>query len=116
MKNFKTIIAVLAISLSTVFTATATDPVLKKNKENSSLRTEMSSYLGNDIPVILKQTTAAEVSFLINNKNEIVVLSVDSKVSELNTYLKSKFNYKKINLKGIKKGEIYLMPLKFEIK
>ncbi|AUC84048.1 hypothetical protein CW731_01510 [Polaribacter sp. ALD11] len=113
MKNLKTIIAVIAISLSTVFSISATEVNPKKTK---TLRTEMSSFIGNNIPVQLNKTTTAEVTFIINNKNEIVVLSVNSKVSELNSFLKRKLNYKIITVKGIKKGEIYKMPLKINVK
>ena len=116
MKNLKTVIAVIAISLSTVFSASATNPNPEKIKPTKTLRTEMSSLIGKNIPVELNKTTTVEVSFVVNNKNEVVVLSVDSKVSELNSFLKRKLNYKKITAKGINKGEVYKMPLKINIK
>jgi hypothetical protein len=37
---------------------------------------------------------------------------VDSKVSSFIKYAKSRLNYKKINTKNIKKGEVYRMPIK----
>lgn len=115
MKNLKTIITVIALSLSTIFSVVASEKNPKKNSENKTLRKEMSSFIGNNIPIELNKTTNAQVSFIINNQNEIVVLSVDSKVSELNSFLKNKLNYKKIATKSVKKGEIYKMPLKIEV-
>ncbi|WP_439128260.1 hypothetical protein [Polaribacter sp.] len=115
MRNLKTIIAIIAISLSTTLATNASEINPKKNKETKSLRTEVSKFIGKNIPVELKKTTHTEISFIVNNKNEVVVLSVDSKVAELNSYLKSKLNYKKISTKGIKKGEIYKMPLKIKV-
>lgn len=116
MKNLRTFITIIALSLTTVFYASEKKPIEKTNSENKALRTEMSSLIGNKIPLKIKKSTTAEISFIVNNKKEIVVLSVDSKVSELNNYLKNKLNYKKITTKGVKKGEIYKIPLKVEIK
>ncbi|MDX6747261.1 hypothetical protein SHK09_10700 [Polaribacter sp. PL03] len=113
MKNLKTIIAVIAISLSTVFSVSATDTKPKKAK---TLRTEISALIGENIPLKFNKTTIAEVSFIVNNRNEIVVLSVKSEVSELNSFIKRKLNYKIITIKGVKKGEVYKMPLKINIK
>jgi len=114
MKNFKTIIAIMVISLSTVFStsATATNP----EKGIKTLSSELSSFIGKNIPIELNKATTAQVSFIVNNKNEVVVLSVDSNVSELNYFLKRKLNYKIVTVKGVKKGEIYKMPLRINIK
>ena len=113
MNNFKTVITIIAISLSTVFSASATETNPNKTK---TLRTEMSSFIGKSIPVELNKVTDVEISFIINNENEIVILSVNSEISELNSYLKKKLNYKKITVKGVKKGEVYKMPLKINVK
>ena len=53
---------------------------------------------------------------MINNENEIVILSVNSKVIELRNFVKSKLNYKKVKVRGMLKGEIYKMPLKLNVK
>ncbi|WP_435414864.1 hypothetical protein [Polaribacter aestuariivivens] len=116
MKNFKTIITVIALSLSTVFTVVANDVDPKNNKETKKLRTEMSLLIGKNIPVKLNKTTTAQVSFTVNNKNEIVVLSVESKLNDLNSFVKKKLNYKKLVTKAVKKGEVYIVPLKVNVK
>ena len=92
MKNFKTIITVIAISLSTVFSATASEENPTEAKKN--LRTTIVSILGDKIPLDIKKDCNAEVSFMVNSENELVVISVDSKVSGFNTYVKNKLNYK----------------------
>ncbi|QTE23194.1 hypothetical protein [Polaribacter cellanae] len=116
MKNFKTIIAIIAISLSTVFSTSANNTDPKVEKDTKALRIEMNTFIGKFIPVRVKKPTTAEVSFMINNRNEIVVLSVDSKNTQLNSFLKNKLNYKKVLAKGVIKGEIYKMPLKVNVK
>ena len=110
MKTLKTIITVIAISLSTVFSTAATENNPEKVKK--TLRTELVSLLGNNIPLEIDKCYSAEISFIINNENEVVVISVDSKLSDFNKYAKDKLNYKKINVKNIKKGEVYKMPIK----
>ncbi len=114
MKNFKTVITIFAISLSTVFAASASE----KNKvtDQKTLRTEIVSLLGKNIPMNIDKSYLAEVQFIVNNNNEVVVISVDSKTPEFISYVKNKLNYKKVNLKNIKKGEIYRMPIKVNKK
>jgi hypothetical protein len=114
MKKLASIITIIAISLSTTFSSTAAEK--EPSKITKKLRTEIVSMLGDRIPIILTESSSAEVSFVINNKNEIVIISVDSKVSELNSYIKNKLNYKKIKVKGTIKGQIYKIPLKMNKK
>jgi len=118
MKSLKSIITIIAISLATTFSTAASE---KKSLEGpleitKKLRTEIVSILGSKIPMELKETSTAEISFMVNNKNEIVILSVNSKINELDTYIKSKLNYKKVKVKGTLKGEVYKMPLKINAK
>ena len=110
MKNLRTIITVIAISLSTVFSAAAIEK--KPSKEGKNIRTEIVYLLGDDIPFEINHSCEAKISFIINNNNEVVVLNVDSKISKFKSFIKRKLNYKKINLKNIKKGEVYRVPVK----
>ncbi|MHB0756140.1 hypothetical protein [Polaribacter sp. M15] len=112
MRNLKSIIAIIAITLATTFSANATEK--KPSKITTQLRTELVAMLGNKVQVQLQESTSGEISFMVNNKNEIVIISVDSKVKEFNTMVKSKLNYKKVNVKGVKKGEIYKIPVKLK--
>lgn len=114
MNKLKSIITIIAISLATTFSTTATEKTTSKT--NKKLRTEIVSILGDKIPMEIKKTTKAEVSFIINDKNEIVVVSVDCESKEFNSFVKNKLNYKKINATGVKKGEIYIMPIKINKK
>ncbi|TXD51186.1 MULTISPECIES: hypothetical protein [unclassified Polaribacter] len=114
MRKLASVITIIAISLATTFsTAAAEKESLKITKK---LRTEIISMLGDKIPIVLTKTSSAEVSFVINAKNEIVILSVNSNVNELGAYIKNKLNYKKIKVRGTFKGEIYKMPLKINME
>ena len=113
MKNLKTIIAVVAISISSVFSATAktgTEPTSENAK--TVLRTEIVSLLGNHSYDLLDKTLEAQVSVMLNNQNELVVVSVDSKSETITNFVKIKLNYKKVTVKGISKGTVYRIPLK----
>lgn len=114
MKNLKSIITVIAICLVTSLSANNSEN--NPTKSNEKLRSEIVSILGSKVPLVLTKSSEAEVSFIVNDKNEIVVISVDSASSEFNSFVKNKLNYKKINETGAKKGEIYKMPVKINKK
>lgn len=112
MKNVKIFISAIVLTLfvsSTAMASTSTETT-SKNK----LRTELIKLLGDYELSFDQQTLTANVSFIVNDKNEVVILSVRSKDENIQSYVKSKLNYKKIDCSGITKGKIYVMPLKIE--
>ena len=114
MKNFKTSIAVFTLALLTTFSVAAneTNPT---SKSKEILRGKIVSLIGKTVPVeINKKSISAEVSFVLSDNNELVVLSVKSENKAIDAFVKSKLNYKKVYVAGIKKGEVYKMP--FTIK
>jgi hypothetical protein len=113
MKNFKTIIAVIAFGLLTVLPTSANTNTEPSNKEAKTiLRTKIVSLLGNHSYDLSDKTLEAQVSVMLNNKNELIVVSVNSKSETITNYVKSKLNYKIITVKGISKGTVYRIPLK----
>jgi len=111
MKNLKVLFAAITLTLFSTSTAFAFTETTAKN----NLRTEMVSLLGDKSSLELEvQTLKANVSFIINEKNQVVILSVDSKNENIDTFVKSKLNYKKVKASGITKGKIYIMPLKIK--
>jgi septum formation topological specificity factor MinE len=114
MRNLKSIITIIAISLSTVFSTSASEK--NPSKTTKELRTEIVSMLGKKIPIEFTKAEKVEVSFMINKQNELVVLSVDCNQTEFNTYVKNKLNYKKLNAVGAKQGEVYKVPVTLKIK
>lgn len=114
MNKLKSIITIIAISLVSTFSTTAgeTEP----SKITQKLRTEIVSMLGNQIPIVLTQSSSAEISFVINHKNEIVILAVESKIGELSHFVKNKLNYQKVKVRGTLRGEVYKIPLKINKK
>ncbi|WP_428740418.1 hypothetical protein [Tenacibaculum sp.] len=110
MKNLKLFLVVLGMSMLTSFTAIANNETPSTTKK--ALSVEIATLIGNSIPVEVLQEVATEVSFMVNSKNEIVIIDVASENEELCAYIKSKLNYKKITTKNVKNEEIYFLPLR----
>ncbi|MCI2229218.1 hypothetical protein MC378_08570 [Polaribacter sp. MSW13] len=104
----------IIVFLVTVFTTLSTfsnneKPVKKADLE---LRNKIVKLLG-DYESFLEKNTETKVSFLINNKGEIVVLSVDSKEQVIENYVKTKLNYKKTALKNVARMKKFVLSIKF---
>jgi len=61
----------------------------------------------------LKKDLLARVVFTLNKKNEIVVLYVLSNNRDIDYYVKTKLNYKKVNITTNSDGGVYHLPLRF---
>ncbi len=75
--------------------------------------------LSNEIKELLKSPSfkiddelLASVTFTLNNKKEIVVLSVDSGNEMIENYIKSRLNYKKVGAKINSNIKTYTMPVR----
>ena len=111
MKNLKLFIAIVAISVSSVMSVSAnTEPTeAKKN-----LRAQIVTLLGNHSYDLDNQTLTAEISVMLNNKGELIVISVESDDDQVQSFVKSRLNYKKVSVKEIKKGTVYRISLKMK--
>lgn len=109
MKNLK--LFVIAIALFSI-NATAADfhPI----KPTDELRVEIVDMIGSDFnnEMMIAEHNEANVLFTVNSKKELIVLSVDTENEQLESYLKWKLNYKKVDYRPSKNGEIYLLPVK----
>ena len=108
MKNLKLIALVLAIGISSISFAAPT----KTADPKSELREQIVDILGDTINVLCENDVEAEVVFTLNNKSEIVIVSVNCENGDLDGYIKSKLNYKKVEVTSLNEGQIYRMPLK----
>ena len=102
---------IVAIALFTLNLSAAESPV----KPNELLRTDIIKLLGDDCPAeFSNQNCTVEVIFTINSKSEVIVLSVNAPNDIAERFIKRKLNYKKVNFKTTKEGELFLLPLKFK--
>lgn len=101
---------VLAIALFTVNISFANPNPVKPSEQ---LRFEMVELIGSGYMEDMDTDQyKAEVLFTVNNNSELIILSVDSEDYGLESYLKRRLNYKKVNHRPTKNGEIYLLPVK----
>ena len=106
----KLIVLFLGFTLSTTaLFANDNNPIVEARKQ---LRTEIIKLLGNNEFPLKEGIAKAEISILLNNKGELVIVSVKSENSLLESYVKRKLNYKKVNVNVLKRMKIYKMPLK----
>jgi len=76
----------------------------------SELRSEIIKLLGKaNFQLAEKESTVVE--FTVNQKGEIIVLTVNSNNSLVDTFVKNKLNYKVITNKNVAKGKTFKMPL-----
>ena len=114
MKKLKLTITAIALCFATLTASAAETTTTPSNKEaNKAFRSKIVSLIGSEAPSYLTQgkDVTAKLALMLNNKNQVIVVSVDSKSGNVEEYVKSKLNYQKIDVKGLKKGEIYRVPL-----
>jgi len=54
----------------------------------------------------------AQVRFTLNTDGEIVVLSVSTDFEKMESFVKNKLNYQKVNLNSVEEGKIYTIPVR----
>ena len=68
-----------------------------------------------DYALEIEDDLTAVVKFTVNEHKEIVVLSVSTDDANLETFVKSRLNYEKVDLDDIKEGRMYTIPLRFNV-
>ncbi len=107
MKKF----IIVAVALFTFNIVAAENPI----KPSEELRSDIVQLIGTESPFDFeKDESTVEVIFTVNSKNEIIVLYADTKNQEMENFIKNKLNYKKVNFKDHKNGELFLLPVKFK--
>lgn len=108
MKKVIAVVLVLTLSVTTVF-ANNEKPNLTGKEQ---LRTEIVKLLGQHQLKISESFVKAEISFLINRQNELVILSVDTENQTVAGFIKKQLNYKKLSIKELSIMKTFKMPLK----
>lgn len=102
MKVSKFLLAALFTFTVSFLSANDIDPATK-----SKLRAEVSKLL-TDIEWDNSKETIL-ISFIVNSNNEVIVTTTNSKKYE--DLIKSKMNYKKINVCDVKPYEVFTLPI-----
>lgn len=81
----------------------------------TEVRKEIVNYITDmDLTNLEADVEKVQIQFLVNSKNEIVVLNISE--TTLETAIKSKLNYKKIKTEEATKNKIYSVPVVFKKK
>ena len=88
----------------------------KANGENpdKSLSAQISAMLSENNFNEDQTDVTAQVRFTLNTEGEIVVLSVSTENDIMENFVKSKLNYKKVNLDEVREGKIYTIPVRIK--
>ena len=100
-------VAAMLLSVSNVSanTVNEVDPL-------KSLSAQISQLLSDNNFTESETEFTAQVRFTLNNQNQIVVLSVDTENLVLERFVKSKLNYKTVDMADYKEGKLYTIPVR----
>ena len=107
MKTIKTLLLIVAITFSTVLSASTTP----ENNEPTTMTEEIGKLL-KDPSFTIDQDITATVTITFNDANEIVVLSVDSENSEVKSFIKNRLNYTKLSTDLVTNNNTYTVPVR----
>jgi hypothetical protein len=111
MRTIKTLLLIVALSFSSVLMASTNAE--DKRTESDVIRVEIGKLLKNP-SFAISDELVARVVFTLNNNKEIVVLSVDTDNYLVESYIKSRLNYKKINSTLLVSQEFYNIPVRLK--
>lgn len=98
---------IVAVALFTL-NMSAAEPV----KASDALRTEIVNLLGDNLSFDSNLTdTTVEIIFTVNTRGELVIISTNATNKSTETAIKRRLNYKKVDFRSSKLGEMYLLPL-----
>ncbi|MDT0608247.1 hypothetical protein [Croceitalea rosinachiae] len=63
----------------------------------------------------VEEDLTANVQFTINKNGEIVVLSVDTTDDTLDSFVKGRLNYQKVDFANFKEGRTYTVPVRIAV-
>ncbi|GLR15963.1 hypothetical protein [Portibacter lacus] len=106
---FVALLCAFFASVNTYANTPATTPIDNPTEIRAEILKLVKSI---DISDIEENYERTYIQFIVNSKNEIVVVNVSS--SEFEARIKSKLNYKKLKTENVEQNEIYTVPVVFK--
>jgi len=103
------LVAAMLLSAGSIFANDFTDK--NPEKDISSQITKMLDRNRNDFSED-EVNESAQVRFTVNNVGEIVVLSVDTENATLESFVKGRLNYKKLEAANLKEGKLFTVSVR----
>lgn len=113
MKKVTLIMLFFVVGLSLpAFASPVENPPLGKDK---LLRNEIMNLVGKEVPFKINKNdeVLSRVSFLLNEANELIVISVLSDDPKIKSFLEGRLDNRKLKVKGIQRGKIYNVKFRF---
>jgi len=107
MKKLNVLLLAVAFTVSSVLSASTTPT--KADRPSTPLSEQISDLLKDPIFEI-EDEVMAEVTFMVNDQQEIVVLTVGTENTAVESFIKNRLNYQKVE--NAKKGEAYEIPVR----
>jgi len=113
MKSSKVFFAVVFSILISSFAFANPDTGMEPNASSKTVTTKIKSIIQNlDIDLDRMESKTVKLKFLINDNNELVVLSTGD--SSLDSTLKNALNYRVVNAENMKYNNVYILPVTFK--
>ena len=107
MKKLNVLLLAVALTVSSVLTASTTPTTIEQPE--SKLSIQIGQLLENPVFEV-DADIMAQVTFMVNENQKIVVLTVDTENDQAESFIKSRLNYKKVE--NAKSGEAYNVPIR----
>lgn len=104
------LVAALLLSTSSIFANDSKKGV--KPTKSQNLSEQIGDYLSDNNFDEKHQGHEAQVLFMLNDDKQIIVLSVDTDKEELEGFIKSRLNYKKVDLNNYEGGKKYTVSVR----
>ena len=112
--NFSKIIltAAFTIAIST-FSFASTDTKINPTATNKAVTTQIKTMIQKlDIDTETFESKTIKVKFLVNESNELIVLSTGD--SDLDKTIKNALNYKEVDTTSVTYNKVYILPVTFK--
>ncbi len=109
MKSLKLIFSQIAVVILLCTVSGVSGDILKKMSETEQIHSILRAI---DFEHFAELPTTVKVSFMINGKNELIVVNTNNR--NLDGLIKSAMNYKQIAVTDLEYGKIYTIPVKIE--
>ncbi|MFS4494554.1 hypothetical protein [Maribacter sp. 2308TA10-17] len=104
------LVAALLLSTGSIFANDSKKGV--EPAKNPNLSEQIGNYLNDNNFDEEHQGYEAQVLFMLNDDKEIIVLSVDTDKEDLEGFIKSRLNYKEVDLNSYEAGKKYTVSVR----
>ncbi|MGB5943756.1 MAG: hypothetical protein WBG71_12810 [Leeuwenhoekiella sp.] len=107
-------VSILLVAILIVATSLFAEAKTKTESPQQQLRSQVITLLDNPNIALEEDLATSEISLMVNNKGQIVVIDVDTNNETVASYVKSRLNYKKALLGEHLSGKMFSIVYKIK--